>query len=49
MTMVEWAEAALPLLALGWGLCLVATHAEAIRAWVAKFNAWWAELGRPKA
>jgi hypothetical protein len=48
MTVVEWAEVALPLIALGWGMCLVAAQAETIDAWVAKASAWWTDrLRRP--
>ena len=43
MTFVEWAHVVLPLLTLGWGLCLVAMHPDAIDRWVARFDAWWTE------
>jgi hypothetical protein len=43
MTIVEWAHVVLPLLALGWGVCLAVIHADVIDAWVARFDAWWAE------
>jgi hypothetical protein len=41
MTIVEWAEVALPLLALGWVLCLVAIYPDAINAIAAKVCGWW--------
>lgn len=37
---MAWAEAVLPLLALGWGLCLVAMYPDTIATWVAKLDAW---------
>ena len=40
MTFVEWANVVLPLLALGWGLCLLAIHPDAVDRWVARFEAW---------
>ena len=43
MSIVDWAEVVLPLLALGWGVCLVAMYPEVIDEWIARFNAWWAE------
>ena len=43
MSLVEWAHVVLPLLCLGWGLCLVAMYPETIDRWVARFDAWWIE------
>jgi len=43
VTFVEWAHVVLPLLCLGWGVCLAAIYAEAIDRWVARFDAWWLE------
>lgn len=43
MSIVDWAHVVLPLLALGWGACVAARHAEAIDAWVRRLDAWWAE------
>lgn len=43
MTLVEWAEVVLPLLALGWGLCVVAVYPETLDVWVAQFDHWWPE------
>ena len=49
MTFVEWAEVVLPLLALGWGVCLVAIYPEAIEGWIGKLDAWWnANVSRQK-
>jgi hypothetical protein len=41
MTFVEWADVVLPLLALCWGLCLVALHPDAIDRWMARLAARW--------
>lgn len=41
MTFIEWANVVLPLLALGWGVCLVALYPEAIDRWAAQFDTWW--------
>lgn len=43
MTIVEWANVALPLLALGVGMCLVMMNPEAIDAGVERLDAWWRE------
>ena len=49
MTVLEWAQVVLPLLVLGWGMCLVAVHADVIGKWVAKFDVWWAHhIGRTR-
>jgi len=47
VSLVEWAHVVLPLLCLGWGLCLVAMYPEAIDRWVARFDAWWVETVDP--
>lgn len=41
MTLLEWLGVVLPLLWLGWGLCLVAMYPEVIDAWAARLDAWW--------
>lgn len=43
MTFVEWAHVVLPLLALGWGVTLVALYPEAVDRWLAQLDAWWIE------
>ncbi len=46
--LIEWAGVVLPLLALAWGMCLVAIYPDVIEAWVAKLDAWWIDhVGHP--
>lgn len=50
MAVMEWAQVVLPLLALGWGVCLVAVYADVINDWAAKIDAWWAHvIGKTRA
>ncbi len=47
MSIVDWAHVVLPLLGLGWGVCLVAVHPDVIDKWVARFSVWWVEKVDP--